>query len=349
MTKDKSILIKNIYYMLSYGFTTLKQTGYENMEKEDFSNIHNLFAAILSKGIGTQLKHGLHREYTSEKEDLVFLRGKIDVGGTIKNKFAKKQVICCEYDELSENNILNQILKTTVMMLMGHADVRVEHKNELKKKMLFFAQVDIINIDSIKWDKIRYNRNNQNYRMLMGLCQLVIDGMILTTEKGGYKIASFLDERHICRLYEKFILEYYSKEFPEIKVSASQIQWALDDGVSTALPVMQSDITLLRGDRVLIIEAKYYTHTMVKRYDKESLRSAHLYQIFSYVKNAEYDNKYKGKTVSGVLLYARTDEETQPNYRYKMSGNIIGSGTLDLNQDFEIIAKQLNDIVDEYL
>ena len=38
--------------MLSYAFTTLKQSVYENIEKEPFDNIHNLFAAILAKGIG---------------------------------------------------------------------------------------------------------------------------------------------------------------------------------------------------------------------------------------------------------------------------------------------------------
>ena len=38
MTKDKSILIRNIYYMLSYAFTTLNQGGYENVETEEFEN-----------------------------------------------------------------------------------------------------------------------------------------------------------------------------------------------------------------------------------------------------------------------------------------------------------------------
>ena len=41
-----------------------------------------------------------------------------------------------EYDELSENNLLNQILKTTVMLLLRHARVDQEYKNDLKKKML---------------------------------------------------------------------------------------------------------------------------------------------------------------------------------------------------------------------
>lgn len=68
MTKDKSILIKNIYYMLSYAFTTLNQGGYENVATEDFDNLHNLFAAILAKGIGRQLKQGLYREYMNRTE-----------------------------------------------------------------------------------------------------------------------------------------------------------------------------------------------------------------------------------------------------------------------------------------
>ena len=62
MIKDKSIFIKNIYYMLSYAFTTLNQGGYEDVATEEFENIHNLFAAILAKGIGKQLKQGLYHQ-----------------------------------------------------------------------------------------------------------------------------------------------------------------------------------------------------------------------------------------------------------------------------------------------
>ena len=49
--------------------------------------------------------------------------------------------------------------------------------------------------------------------------------------------------------------------------TASQIPWALDDGIGTMLPVMQSDIMLTKGSKVLIIDAKYYTHTTQAQYD----------------------------------------------------------------------------------
>lgn len=348
MIKDKSIFIKNIYYMLSYAFTSLNQGGYENVAAEEFDNLHNLFAAILVRGIGRQLKQGIYREYLNRKEDVAVVRGKIDMPGTIQNRLAKKRVLACEYDELSENNLLNQILKTTVMLLLRHAKVDAEYKTDLKKEMLFFSNVDTIDPASVHWASIRFQRNNNTYRMLISLCQLVLEGMLMTTDDGEYKLATFIDEQRMSRLYEKFILEYYAKECPQVKAIAAQIPWALDDGIGTMLPVMQSDIMLSHGSRVLIIDAKYYTHTTQTQYDVHTLHSNNLYQIFTYVKNKDIEFGESPHTVSGMLLYAQTDEALQPDHVYQMSGNQISVKTLDLNRDFSEIAAQLNAIVDEH-
>lgn len=348
MKKDKSIFIKNIYYMLSYAFTTLNQGGYEDLAIEEFENIHNLFAAILAKGIGRQLKQGLYREYRNRKENIAVVRGKIDMPKTIQNCLARKRLLACEYDELSENNLLNQIIKTTVMILLQHGNVELKYKNDLKKEMLFFTNVDTLDPKSIRWASIRFQRNNSTYRMLVGLCQFVLDGMLLTTESGEYKLTAFLDDQRMSRLYEKFILEYYTKECPQVKATVSQIPWALDDGIGTLLPVMQSDIMLTKGNEVLIIDAKYYTHTMQNQYGVYTLHSGNLYQIFTYVKNKDHSFGDTPHTVSGMLLYVGTDEAIQPDNSYQMSGNKISVRTLDLNQDFAEIAAQLNAIVDEF-
>lgn len=349
MMKDKSIFIKNIYYMLSYAFTTLKQTNFANVATERFDNIHNLFAAILSKGIGQQLKQGLYREYLNKAENTTVMRGKIDVSGTIKNKLARQHMLSCEYDDLSENNLLNQILKTTVIILLRHAKVDAEYKDTLKKEMLYFSNVDTLEPSGVKWASIQFQRSNQTYRMLISICQLILEGMLQTTADGAYQLASFVDEQRMCRLYEKFILEYYSKEFPSLRVNASQIPWALDDGVGTMLPIMQSDITLEHGNDVLILDAKYYTHTTQVQYDVHTLHSGNLYQIFTYVKNKSMALGNTPHRVSGMLLYAKTDETIQPDCEYRMSGNRICVKTLDLNRDFADITMQLNSIVDKYL
>ena len=261
MTKDKSILINNIYHMLSYAFQILTQDTYDDVAIESFDEMYDLLAAILAKGIGIQLKQGLYREYINRQEELSVLRGKINFSGTIKNQLVHKRVLACDFDDLSENNLFNQIIKTTVILLMKNAKLKTEYKDDLKKKMLFFSNVDIVEPSSIRWSSIRFQRNNQTYRMLISICQLILEGMLMTTDTGEYRLVSFLDEQHMCRLYEKFILEYYNRHYPELKVSASQLSWSVDDGVRTMLPMMQSDIHLQTGNTVLIIDEKYYSHT----------------------------------------------------------------------------------------
>ena len=335
--------------MLSYAYTPLTQGGYENVEKEEFENIHNLFAAILAKGIGRQLKQGLYREYVEKTESLPTLRGKIEINGTVKNKLAKQKLISCEFDELSENNLLNQIIKTTVMQLLRQKNVSTSHKSDLKKEMLFFSNVDDIDPTTIQWSRVRFQRNNNTYRMLIGICQLVIEGMLLTTDKGDYRLATFIKPELMSKLYEKFILEYYNQEHKELDASASQIPWGLDDGVDAMLPVMQTDITLTQGDKTLIIDAKYYSSTLQQHFDRMTIYSNNLYQIFTYVKNKEVELKDKPhEPISGMLLYAKTDEETYPDNDYKMSGNDIGVHTLDLSMEFPQIREQLDGIATTY-
>ena len=101
-------------------------------------------------------------------------------------------------------------------------------------------------------------------------------------------------------------------------------------------------------EKVLIIDAKYYERTTQTQYDVHTLHSGNLYQIFTYVKNKETQLKDVPHEVSGMLLYARTDEAILPNNTYRMSGNKISVKTLNLNCDFLEIAKQLHDIATEH-
>lgn len=345
MTVDKGIFIQNIYYMLSYAFQILKQEDYRNVAGEKFDKIHDLFAAILEKGVSRQLKQGLYREYVPMQENLSVMRGKLNMNSTIQLKVQQKQKLSCEFDEFSEDNLYNQILKVTIHRLIRAEDVAPERKHALKKLIVFFGNVKLIQPDHIAWNRLIYQRNNRNYELLLNICYLVLNGMLQTTEDGSYKLLSFSDE-HMEHLYEKFILEYYKQHHPDLNPKSSQVKWNLteqpDETMIQFLPTMQTDIMLQKGDKTLIIDAKYYGKSMSQNYTKETLRSAHLYQIFTYVKNMDTQNT---GNVSGLLLYAKTEDEVFPEGEpFVIGGNSIGARTLDLNQEFKEIARQLDDI-----
>ena len=332
--------------MLSYAFQVLNEQGYKNIATEQFENTAELMAAILAKGIAIQIKRGLGKEYIPQTEPLSALRGKIDIAESIKKQTMLNKKMICTYDDFSVNGTMNRIIKSTVELLLRF-DISKARKKELRKLMVYFNDVEPIDLYTVNWN-IQYNRNNQTYRLLISICYLVVKGLLQTNSDGTTRLMDFVDEQRMCRLYEKFILEYYRKEYPEITANASQIPWQLDDGIGTMLPVMQTDIMLTYKEKVLIIDAKYYAHTTQSRFDTHTLHSGNLYQLFTYVKNKEVEFTAQPHEVSGMLLYARTDETVLPNNTYMMSGNKISVKTLDLNCDFSQIANQLNLIVEEH-
>lgn len=340
------IPIQNVYYMLSYAFQVLNEQGYKNIATEQFENTAELMAAILAKGIAIQIKRGLGKEYIPQTEPLSALRGKIDIAESIKKQTMLNKKMICTYDDFSVNGTMNRIIKSTVELLLRF-DISKARKKELRKLMVYFNDVEPIDLYTVNWN-IQYNRNNQTYRLLISICYLVVKGLLQTNTDGSTRLMDFVDEQCMCRLYEKFILEYYRKEYPEITANASQIPWQLDGGIGTMLPVMQTDIMLTYEEKVLIIDAKYYAHTTQSRFDTHTLHSSNLYQLFTYVKNKEVELATQPHEVSGMLLYARTDETVLPNNSYMMSGNKISVKTLDLDCDISKIAYQLNKVVEEH-
>lgn len=326
------IPIQNVYYMLSYAFQVLNEQGYKNIATEKFNNTAELMAAILAKGIAIQIKRGLGKVYIPQTEAMSSLRGKLDITESIKTQTMLKKQMICSYDEFSVNGMMNRIIKSTVELLLK-SDISKQRKKELRKLMVYLGDVETVDLYSVNWN-MRFDRNNQTYRLLISICYLVVKGLLQTNSDGTTKLMDFLDEQRMCRLYEKFILEYYRKEHPEIIANASQILWQLDDGIGSMLPVMQTDIMLSYQEKILIIDAKYYGNTTQTRFGTHTLHSGNLYQIFTYVKNKEAELASQPHEVSGMLLYAKTDEEIYPDNKYQMSGNQITVRTLDLNLPF---------------
>lgn len=342
MTIDKGILIKNIFYMLSYAFQELKKNTYEKIAGEKFENIYDLFAEILGHGISSQLKQGLHRNYVPREDELNTLRGKLNMPSTMRLYARGVHRLDCEFDEYSENNVFNRILKTTMLLLIKHHGVQAERKQMLRKMLPFFTNVDDINLQYIKWNTFRFDRNSKTYEMLMYLCYFIIDNMLLSTESGDYIMSTFSDD-HMCRLYEKFVLEYYKKHHPEFNACAKQIDWdIIPDESDNMLPILQTDIYLTLADRTLIIDTKYYSHNTQKNFNKRTVHSHNLYQILTYVSN---EDRGRHKT-DGMLLYAKTQEEIQPDGKMRLrEGNTIYFKNLDLYQDFDGITAQLENLI----
>ncbi len=333
--------------MLSYAFKILQEDRYNQVATENFEHTKELCAEILIKGVTQQIKRGLGKEYISKDEVRSSPKGKIHVSESIKDMSLFKKQVICTYDDFSVSTYMNQIIKTTLLLLI-RSDIDKARKKKIRKLLMYFVDVDELDIYRVNWN-LQYNRNNHTYQMLIGICYLVVKGLLQSTSNGNTKLMNFLEGQQIHRLYEKFLLEYYRKEFPEILVRASQIPWQLDNDMSYMLPIMQTDIMLTYRKKTLIIDAKYYENMTQVNYNTHKIHSGNLYQIFTYVKNKELEVVDEHHKVSGMLLYAKSDGDIVPDSEYSMSGNRIAVKTLDLDADFSEIMNQLNSIAEDYL
>jgi 5-methylcytosine-specific restriction enzyme subunit McrC len=121
--------------------------------------------------------------------------------------------------------------------------------------------------------------------------------------------------------------------------------WNLEGkGVSqeSYLPGMLTDVSLRSKNQTVIIDAKYYKETLQEHYDKRSIHSKNLYQLFAYLKNLE-QNGGIDRTAEGILLYPVVEDEL--DLVYEMHGHKMKVCTVNLMQDWKQIDFRLRSLI----
>lgn len=335
------IPIRNIYYMLAYAFVQLRGDAYHRCATETFAHAQELLASILVKGVALQLKRGLARDYRPMVESTSCPRGRMLMGESLRSLSVCRGEHVCAYDAYDENCFPNQVLKSTMLLLLRQ-ELRPDLHRELRRLLRFFRRVDTLPPSALRGRQLA-TRSSSGYGLLLNICQLIWEGLLPTTQDGELRLQRYLDVQKKHRLYEKFILNFFRQEYPALHAESAYIRWMLAAERPEQLPVMHADVMLHTGRRTLIIDAKYYENNLQRyRGGRGTIHSAHLYQLYTYVDN--YRRRYPERQVSGMLLYAQTDAEQQPEARLELDGFSLEVQTLDLNREFAYIAGQLHAI-----
>lgn len=337
------IPIQNIYYMLCYAWNKLEERDIVSVDQTDKDNIEDLFARVLVVGISHLLKKGLDRGYVIHREDTGLIRGKIDFTTTLKKSFFKQPRIYCEYDELSYNVLHNQILKSTVWLLMHFDSLSEDNRQQLRGIYRRLAGIDCIEVSKKSFRLVHLHSNNYFYDFLLCICKLIYEKRLPSEEKGRYKFPDFTrDEKRMSALFEEFVRNFYKRELKDAKkVGGEWINWdgtAGNEESRKVLPMMETDISLTFRGRKVIIDTKYYKEAMQTNRGAEKLISENLYQLFAYLMNSEAKGGLDEKC-EGMLLYPVVKEEH--SYEYTIKGHRMAIKTINLNQNWKQIEKDL--------
>lgn len=336
-----SVPIKNVYNMLVYTFEILKSKEYNRLNREDCEDIYDLLASLLLCGTNTLIKRGFLKSYVNKTEELTAIRGKVDINSSIRRLSFQNAKAVCRFDEFSGNILFNQVLKATLLHLTKK-QLKNDIKRDVSKILLYFNEIDTINMGSLKWNMLTFNRNNAHYDTLLYFCRLIYEDKIANQNKGNINFKT-IEDKLLSSLFEKFICAFYKKHLPNHIVKPKhQIKW--DTQNSEMLPKMEADTIISSTTLKLIIDTKFYSKTLQSnRFNSnQKIISGNLYQIFAYVKNEACNTAEK--PVCGMLLYPQVYQPL--NRVYNINGSIFFVQTIDLNQAFDKIKQDLLDIYD---
>jgi len=342
------IPIRNIYYLLCYAWNRLSEAEIVDVSGVDSNELADLFGTVLINGMNHLLRRGLDQSYQTLEAELSSIRGRIDIDVSARRMLATHGKAYCHYDELSVNTLPNQIIKSTLRFLAGVPTLDRTLRGKLIAIYRSLHEIEDVQLNKFLFRRVQLHSNNRFYRFLLNICEMVQASWLVDEKTGQYKFRDFIrDDKAMARLFESFILNFYKLELKDSDVRKERIQWAAKSGTDpdlAFLPGMETDISIRDANRTLIIDAKYYSKTFQSYYDKDTIHSANLYQLFTYLKNLE-PRGGNDTTATGMLLYPVISKKLRE--KYEMSGHVINICTIDLSKDWRLIRDELLDLVSQ--
>ncbi|MDG1463124.1 MAG: 5-methylcytosine-specific restriction endonuclease system specificity protein McrC [Gammaproteobacteria bacterium] len=343
------IPVKNIYYLLSYAWDRLPESEVTDVSGLESTELVDLFATVLSGGINHLLRRGLDQGYLLHDEEIAGVRGRINVARTARRMLLAHGRAHCEFDELSIDTQPNRILRATVRRLLKAKNVDKELRLKLRGLDRELRDVTEVPLTKHLFRSVQLHGNNRYYRFLLNICEMALDMSLVDEEEGAYRFRDFIrDERAMARLFESFLFNFYRIERPDLRLKKERIYWqasSSSDPELRFLPTMETDISVRNKPHTetLIIDAKFYEQTFQKHYDKESVHSANLYQLASYLRNLEY-REGPDSQAAGMLIYPVVERSVRLSY--ELNGHPMQIATVNLNAEWQDIRAELLELIE---
>lgn len=138
------IPIENIYYLFCYAWDRFEEAQAVPLGGETSPDLPNLLAQVLLAGTRTLFRRGLDRGYQFHEEEIATVRGRIDIGASLRLRARNVRRLHCEFDELSRDVHHNRVLKASLWRLSRAPALNPKPAHELRVMAGRFGDVQDI-------------------------------------------------------------------------------------------------------------------------------------------------------------------------------------------------------------
>lgn len=298
--EERSIILKNLIFMLSY----TKNLDIKTNDNAKLSTEKNPFIEILIREFATSLFEALKRltpkRYIREEENLNYLKGKIKFSENIRYNCTNQAKFYCEYDEFSENNLLNQLFLFVSTCLYNISN-NSYNKKTLKFIINYYSDISFVRFDKFKVRKIKLTRNQELFKKSFNLAKMFVEQTSVDLSKNKFENITLVWDMN--KLFEEFIFELIKRKIPECSPIAQKTKRLLR---STQETKRDTKVDILIQHPQIIIDTKYKKFT-----NFDDISSADIYQVTTYCLLHNYKR--------AILLYPQYDKKAPDIYDYQLN------------------------------
>lgn len=243
-------------------------------------------AQTFAERLLVELLRGQDRSYIRHEKNLRDFRGKLLISKQALHNAAHRERFYCQYEEFSEDTVLNRIFKAACLRLLENT-YTMRTQDTLRHCLLILDSVTDAVFEDAVFDHLVLNRQNERFSDLVHFCRLVLKNHSPTFRAGaGQCFSLFFDMNYV---FERFISEFLRIHvlpalpgYRLFSMSRKQVHHLLTCNGRGVLP-LKPDLVIESPDGLrLVLDIKW------KRPSKDKARSgagaADLYQLFAYTK-----------------------------------------------------------------
>ena len=198
------IPIANVYYLLCYAWRHVEERDLVRLDAlDELDRVHDLLGTVLVQGTFRLTRQGIDRGYRDVREDLAGIRGKVDVGRTVKRALRSRGRVACAFEELTPDVPHNRILRSTLSALLRVRDLDGDVRAGVRRAYEKLASVTVVRVTRHMFDQVQLDGNRRYYRFLLSVCRLVHNLLLVDERSGEHRFAGLTDAV-MSRVYEDF-------------------------------------------------------------------------------------------------------------------------------------------------
>jgi 5-methylcytosine-specific restriction enzyme subunit McrC len=286
--------------------------------------------------VTTIVRKGIARTYVTQQDNLVFLRGKLQLTEHIRRNSYNATRAYCEFDEYEADRPINRLIKGA-LLIVSKLSRDATNQQRCRELLFWFDGVPATVDPRTDLQRMRRDRLVQHYAPAMPLCKLILFGLNPLTQQGENQVISILFPMET--VFESYVAAKLPSQLGGWKVSTQATGKALvDDHLNRRMFNLKPDLKFSKAHCRVIGDTKWKLINQANRSEKYGISQSDIYQLYGYTK--KYLNQQQKKEV--LLIYPASEKFTEPlaPFWYRERDEVLYVVPFDLEMERLILPSQ---------